>query len=60
MFPRLTSTDGLRHRVGHSTLFLFILLLFVQTPLHAATLSGRVVGVHDGDTLPLLDANRYT
>ena len=60
MVLRLTGTDGLRHRGGYSTLFLFILLLFVQAPLHAATLSGRVVGVHDGDTLTLLDANRYT
>ena len=59
MVLRLTGTDGLRHRGGYSTLFL-ILLLFVQTSLHAATLSGRVVGVHDGDTLTLLDANRYT
>lgn len=60
MFPRLDNTDGLRHQVaGHATIFLVTLLLFIQNPLHAATLSGRVVGVHDGDTLTLLDANRH-
>lgn len=60
MFPRLKSADGLRHQVaGHAIFFLVILLLFFQNSLHAATLSGRVVGVHDGDTLTLLDANRH-
>ena len=58
MFPRLKSAEGLRHGSGHATLFLIILLLFFQNPLHAATVSGRVVGVHDGDTLTLLDANK--
>lgn len=61
MFPRLKSAEGFRHIARRATLFLviLILLLFFENPLHAATLSGRVVGVHDGDTLTLLDANRH-
>jgi len=59
MFPLLQDTDGLRYVGRHATLFLVILLLFFQNPAQAATLSGRVVGVHDGDTLTLLDANRH-
>lgn len=59
MLPRLKSTDGFRYIGGRTTLFLIIFLLFFQNPLHAAALSGRVVGVHDGDTLTLLDANRH-
>ena len=59
MFPLLQDTDGLRYVGRHTTLFLVILLLFFQNPVQAATLSGRVVGVRDGDTLTLLDANRH-
>ena len=59
MFPRPKSTDGWRHVARHATLFLVILLLFFQNPVQAAALSGRVVGVHDGDTLTLLDASRH-
>ena len=59
MFRLLQDSDGLRYVGRHATLFLVILLLFFQNPAQAATLSGRVVGVHDGDTLTLLDANRH-
>lgn len=30
----------------------------VASPLHAETISGRIVGVTDGDTVTVLDANR--
>jgi len=33
-------------------------LVLALTAAEAATLSGRVVGVHDGDTITVLDANR--
>jgi len=39
-----------------------IALLFLScilSPAHAETLVGRVVGVHDGDTLTLLDAQKH-
>ncbi len=41
---------------------IMIFLLFTLCILcsaHAATISGRVVGVHDGDTLTLLDAGKH-
>lgn len=34
------------------------MLVLALTAAEAATLSGRVVGVHDGDTITVLDANR--
>ena len=36
----------------------FLFALCVLCPAHAATISGRVVGVHDGDTLTLLTAEK--
>lgn len=36
----------------------FLTLIHLSGPLHADTMSGRVVGVTDGDTLVLLDAKR--
>jgi endonuclease YncB( thermonuclease family) len=33
-------------------------LLLLTLPTHADTLTGRVVGVADGDTITVLDANR--
>ena len=36
----------------------FLFALCVLSPAHAQTLVGRVVGVHDGDTLTLLDAEK--
>ena len=42
-------------------LIAMLLFLCILCPAHAATLTGRVVGVHDGDTLTMLDAqNRQT
>jgi endonuclease YncB( thermonuclease family) len=39
-------------------LFLFFPLLLLALPIHAETLTGRVVGVADGDTITVLDADR--
>ena len=36
----------------------FVALAFLPLPGVAATLTGRVVGVHDGDTITVLDADR--
>ena len=36
----------------------FLLLFFLVCSVHAETLSGRVVGIADGDTITVLDANR--
>ena len=36
----------------------FVALAFLPSPGVAATLTGRVVGVHDGDTITVLDASR--
>ena len=33
-------------------------MLVASVSVHAATLSGTVVGVSDGDTITVLDANR--
>ncbi len=35
-----------------------LIFALVVTAAEAATLSGRVVGVHDGDTITVLDAGR--
>ena len=40
-------------------LALVFLLCSILSPAHAQTLVGRVVGVHDGDTLTLLDAEQH-
>jgi endonuclease YncB( thermonuclease family) len=37
--------------------FLCISLFFIATTLHAATLSGRVVAIADGDTITILDSS---
>ena len=37
---------------------LVFLLCILLSPAHAETLTGRVVGIHDGDTLTLLDAQK--
>lgn len=39
-------------------MLIFLFTLFTLCPAHAATISGRVVGVHDGDTLTLLTAEK--
>ena len=39
-------------------MLIFFFTLCILYPAHAATISGRVVGVHDGDTLTLLDAEK--
>ncbi len=45
--------------MGRRFLLLALAALPVLVPIaHAATLSGRVVGVTDGDTLTLLDGNQ--
>ena len=36
--------------------FTFVVFAILVANLHAATLTGRVVGVHDGDTITVLDA----
>lgn len=36
----------------------FLLLVLLACSVHAETLTGRVVGVADGDTITVLDANR--
>lgn len=38
--------------------FVILAMLQLSAPLRADTMSGRVVGITDGDTLVLLDANR--
>ena len=38
--------------------FTFVLLLLVASSSFAATLIGRVVGVNDGDTITILDADK--
>ena len=39
-------------------MLIFLFTLCILCPAHAATISGRVVGVHDGDTLTLLTAEK--
>ena len=39
----------------HHRFFLFLLLLLISTRVPAEMLTGRIVGVSDGDTLKLLD-----
>ncbi len=36
----------------------YLLLFFLACSVHAETLTGRVVGIADGDTITVLDANR--
>jgi len=38
--------------------FTFVVFAILVANLHAATLTGRVVGVHDGDTITVLDATK--
>ena len=42
----------------HHRLFMLLFLLLISVRAPAATLTGRVVGVSDGDTLTLLDAKQ--
>ena len=42
----------------HRLIGLVIALACLFTPAYAERLAGRVIGIHDGDTLTLLDANR--
>lgn len=44
--------------MGIPRLAALVFLLCILSPAHAETLMGRVVGVHDGDTLTLLDAQK--
>ena len=44
--------------MGIPRLAALVFLLCILSPAHAETLVGRVVGVHDGDTLTLLDAQK--
>jgi len=39
-------------------LFNFIVFAVLAANLHAATLTGHVVGVHDGDTITVMDATK--
>ncbi len=41
------------------TLLFLLCILSILSPAHAETLAGRVVGVHDGDTLTLLDDQKH-
>ena len=41
-----------------AALVFLLCILCILSPAHAETLVGRVVGVHDGDTLTLLDAQK--
>lgn len=43
---------------GIMRLIALVFLLCILSPTHSETLVGRVVGVHDGDTLTLLDAQK--
>lgn len=45
--------------MGIPRLIALLFLLCILSPAHAETLAGRVVGVHDGDTLTLLDAQKH-
>lgn len=45
----------LRHR-----LFVFLVLLLIATRVPAETLTGRIIGVSDGDTITLLDSERVS
>ena len=48
-----------RYYVGVKSITLWVaLLLLIALPLSAATLTGRVVSVHDGDTITVLEADR--
>ena len=42
----------------HHRLFLLLFLLLISAHAPAETLTGRIVGVSDGDTLTLLDAKQ--
>lgn len=46
------------HRCMRSALAASLFVAFVCASAHAERLAGRVVGIQDGDTLTLLDANR--
>lgn len=37
--------------------YLLLLILLFLSPAHAELITGRVVGVADGDTITVLDAN---
>ena len=53
------SDADLSPRLRKWVAMLLIALLFILSPAHAETLTGRVVGVHDGDTLTLLDEQKH-
>lgn len=40
-------------------IYLIFILFCLTTPALATELTGKVVGVHDGDTITLLDAKKY-
>ena len=42
----------------HHRLFMLLFLLLISAHAAAETLTGRIVGVSDGDTLTLLDAKQ--
>ena len=46
--------------VGTISKFIAISLIFITALAHAKTLTGKVVGVMDGDTIEILDATKTT
>ena len=46
------------HQAGRGWLALAVWLVIAAAPSQAAELRGKVVNVHDGDTITLLDADR--
>lgn len=54
---RLGITGARRTKIQARKLLLATMLV-ASASVHAATLSGTVVGVSDGDTVTVLDANR--
>ena len=55
---RFGITRARRTKIQARKLLLLATMLVACASVHAATLSGTVVGVSDGDTITVLDANR--
>ena len=57
LMPYIERSRVMMNPVRSITLWAALLLL-LALPVSAATLTGRVVSVHDGDTITVLDADR--
>lgn len=55
---RFGITGARRTKIQPRILLLLATMLVTCASVHAETLSGTVVGVSDGDTITVLDANR--